>query len=239
MQANFKEKLEEVLSKEKIDAYRNRRNDSSDEEIYAHFLWNIQLGEALYPSIQALEVALRNRISQSIAKKFNGEFYKMAHKFLYESELPELEKVEAGLKQQGKSPTNGLIIENLRFGFWTSLFDIRYEHRQILWPVLLKSTIPYASKYLRTRKEMSKRLNTIRRLRNRVFHHGSIWHWKDLSDQHKLILETLKWLSPELHDLIIQVDRFQEVFENGYIARMDSLEQVDKNNLTDAGRHRY
>ncbi len=230
MQEEFKKNLEKVLSEEKMNAYRSRRNNSSsDDEVYAHFLWNIQLGEALYPSLQALEVALRNQLCQGINSKFGGVFHEVAYIFLDQKESKKLEAAKRELEKQRKTITQGLIIETLNFGFWTALFDRRYEHRQVLWPSLIKTVIPYASKYLRTRQEMSQRLNKIRRLRNRVFHHGSIWHWRDLENQHKLILEILKWLSPELQTLIVKTDRFQDVYNNGYATCLKNIEDLNNN----------
>jgi len=225
MQEEFKKNLEKVLSEEKMNAYRSRRNNSSDEEVYAHFLWNIQLGEALYPSLQALEIALRNRLCNAITDHYEGEFHEVAHIFLDRKELDKLQKAEEECERQEQTVTQGLIIETLNFGFWTSLFDVRYN---LLWHKLIKSVIPYADKYSRTRAEMSKRLNKIRRLRNRIFHHGSIWHWGDLVEQHALILKTLKWLSPELESMITQIDRFSEVYNNGYEAHITQKEEEEE-----------
>jgi len=45
-------------------------------------------------------------------------------------------------------------------------------------------------------------------LRNRVFHHERIIHWNDLDEQHREILELIAWMSPELHDLALALDRF-------------------------------
>ena len=100
MQEEFKEKLEKVLSSEKIEAYRNRLHDSSDEEIYAHFLWNIQLGEALYPSLQTLEIALRNILCNAISDKFDGNFHEIAYTFLDKKELAKLQEAEEKLERR-------------------------------------------------------------------------------------------------------------------------------------------
>jgi hypothetical protein len=37
-------------------------------------------------------------------------------------------------------------------------------------------------------------LNRIRFLRNRIFHHEPIWHWKDLGQQHKKIPQLLEYV---------------------------------------------
>ncbi len=229
MQKKLKEKLEKVLSEEKMNAYHNRKGGSTDKEIYAHYLWNIQLSEALYPLLQTIEVALRNNICNSIFKKYNLHLCDFSNDYLLASEKYKIDNIKNYIiKEKGKY-TQGQIIESLNFGFWTALFDRRYEHSHILWPHLLKGTFPAALHYLRNRKEISKRLNKIRRLRNRIFHHGSIWHWRDLEDQHKLMIEILKWLSPGLQTLIVKTDRFQDVYNNGYATCLKNIEDLNNN----------
>jgi len=39
-------------------------------------------------------------------------------------------------------------------------------------------------------------LEHVRALRNRVFHHERIVHWKDLDAQHDLILQIIGWINP-------------------------------------------
>lgn len=231
MQSDLYKNLEEALSEEKLNAYRERKAGCTDREIFAHFLWNVQLSESLYPGLQALEVALRNRLCQAVEDKFGGEFHLVAHKFLAEREMESFNKAEEELQKLNKTITKGLIIEELKFGFWTSLFDRRYEHNSVLWPSLLKETLPRAPKYFRTRQELSKRLNKIRQLRNKIFHHCSIWHWQDLSAQHCMLFETIGWLSPEIKDMISSIDRFPEVYKNGYLNCLNYMQKLEEKHL--------
>ncbi len=228
MQSDIYENLEEALSEEKLNAYRDRKTGCSEREIFAHLLWNIQLSESLYPGLQALEVALRNRLCQAVEIKFGGEFHLVAHKFLAEREMESLNMAEDELQKLNKAVTKGLIIEELKFGFWTSLFDKRYEHNSVLWPSLLKETLPRAPKYSRTRQELSRRLNKIRQLRNKIFHHCSIWHWKDLPEQHFMLFETIGWLSPEIKEMIISIDRFPDIYKNGYFICLDYMQKLEE-----------
>ena len=110
------------------------------------------------------------------------------------------------LKYQNKKPSTGDIIAELNFGFWTSLFDVRYE--RIFWQKLIKDMFPSMPRRLRTRHTASARLNRIRKLRNRVFHYEPIWHWADLQEQYREILETTHWISPETATLVHSKSRF-------------------------------
>ena len=61
--------------------------------------------------------------------------------------------------------------------------------------------------------DISPRIQKIRKLRNRVFHYEPIWHWKDLSEQHDLLVEVIKWMSLDVRVLLDDLDRFHEVFK--------------------------
>jgi hypothetical protein len=70
-------------------------------------------------------------------------------------------------------------------------------------------------RHIRIRKNLSKRLNRVRTLRNRIFHHEPIWHWRDLHNQHADILETITWVNPAMTVFAEQFDRFDEIYKNG------------------------
>jgi len=68
---------------------------------------------------------------------------------------------------------------------------------------------------LRKRKTLSKRFNRIRHLRNRVFHHESVWYWQDLVQHHQDIIEAINWIEPALQDLVMTVDHFPATYQQG------------------------
>lgn len=111
----------------------------------------------------------------------------------------------------------GRLVAELSFGFWTTLFDVRYEQGRILWPRLFSARLLDASspRSMRSRKALSPLLNRIRHLRNRVFHHEPIWHWNDLPQQHQLALQMIGWFSPALRATIEPNDRFVSVHAAG------------------------
>jgi hypothetical protein len=97
--------------------------------------------------------------------------------------------------------------------FRRACFDVRYE--KTFWPWLLKPVVPNMPRHIRIRKNLSKRLNRVRTLRNRIFHHEPIWHWRDLQNQHKDTLEAIMWLNPAMSAFVGQFDRFEEIYKNG------------------------
>lgn len=214
MQADFSGKLKQALSSERLAAYQQRIGQDGNLNLFSHYAWNMALSESLYPSLQMLEVALRNSLHHTASTTFGREDWFESPQILHMKDQPLLSKAKQTLQQQNKPPTPGRIIAELNFGFWTSLLDSRYE--QVLWPKLIKTCFPHMPNTLRTRKTLSKRFNRIRHLRNRVFHHEPIWHWHDLAQQHREVVEAITWIEPALGDLLSTVDRFSAVYRQGH-----------------------
>jgi hypothetical protein len=138
---------------------------------------------------------------------------------------------KARLRDAGKPLEPGRLVAELTFGFWTTLFDVRYENTRILWPRLFGQKIfADAPKRFRNRKALSPLLNRVRHLRNRAFHHEPIWHWRDLREQHAIALDLIGWMSPPLRETVGALDRFDSV----YAAGLGPFRELV---LTAAGRH--
>jgi len=204
-------KLERILSPARLSGYKTNYALQLNKEPIILYRWNIILSELLYPLLNVIEVALRNAIHTAIASHFNNENWLLDNWFLAEEEGREIQKQARYLQYRNQLDVGHLIAE-LNFGFWTGLLDRRYEHKQLLWPTLLRATFPY----LENRKIhlIRKSFNKIRRLRNRVSHYEPIWHWQDLPQQHDQIIEVIRWIEPELIKLL-EVGRFLEVYRLG------------------------
>jgi hypothetical protein len=113
------------------------------------------------------------------------------------------------------SITSGRVVAELHFGFWTSLFEDHYERKTSFLPRGIKKVFPELPKSQHNRKKIKSRLEGIRILRNRVFHHERIIHWTDLENQHGRIIETIGWISPELEEMSLKLDRFMETHKAG------------------------
>ena len=222
MQGDFKTQLRKAISHERLEAYRLRGTDGTDLNLLAHYAWNISLCESLYPALQGLEVVLRNSIHDAATENYGSEKWyddpRVVHN-LREQEA--IKSAKEALLREHKLAEAGRIIAELRFGFWTSLFDVRYE--QVLWPRLLKAAFPGLPRRIRTRKELSRRLNRIRNLRNRVFHHEPIWYWSDLPQQHNELIETIGWVNPAMQQMIKIMDRFNAVYQQNIRPYQEAL----------------
>jgi len=220
MQADFATKLKQALSTERLAAYQQRLEQDGNRNLFSHYAWNMALSESLYPVLQALEVTLRNSIHSAAHQHFGrDDWYNNHHIIRHPNDIGALNKAKGMLNRQRKALDPGRIVAELNFGFWTSMLDKRYE--QVLWPQLIKAAFPCMPRKIRTRKVLSQRFHKIRQLRNRIFHHEPIWYWQDLPQQHEQILEAISWIEPAVKDLVMTVDRFPPIYQNG-------LQEIDQ-----------
>jgi len=231
LQAPYLDSMWRALSRERLGSYRFRGDD--DVGVVSTYLWNMALSEALYPALHGLEVALRNSLFDAAQQRFAGASHLHVPcwldadpPILAPEERSRVEAAKSALRSRGKPLDAPHLIAELTFGFWTALLDVRYEHRQVLWPHLLPAVFPAVPPQMRKRKTISSRLNRVRLLRNRAFHHEPIWHWRDLEEQHAAAREVLEWISPALAATLAPNDRFPRVLASGRHAFRDDVERV-------------
>ena len=217
---DFVARLTRAVSVERLDAYRQDGVDAATA--WGRYLWNLALCEALYPSLHLIEIALRNALHHTLHEHTDqAAWYDSPRLILGPKEITSLTAAREELRRAEKAETPGGMVAELSFGFWTGLFEVRYEHPRhglsLLWPRLLRRVLPRLPKRIdghhgNQRHAVYSRLTHIRKLRNRVFHHERILHWTDLEQQHTAMLETLAWISPELQSLAPIADRFPHVY---------------------------
>lgn len=224
MVAGHLENLEAVLSKPRLDAYVNPGGTDFDKIV--NYFWNIDLAEALVPSLHAIEVALRNAIHTYMTQATGESLWFFQKRLLRPDQLQDF--LAAYDKVHKKpDPVDGLIVSQCMFGFWSALLGRGYD--ELIWkpngyralyavfPGAVKAN-PKGKNY--SREDIAERMFMINQLRNRVFHYERIYEWTyrkgDATNQvvrtaqqdHHDIHEALKWLSPMLHEMIHAVDNF-------------------------------
>lgn len=182
------------------------------------------LCESLYPALNGLEIALRNAVYNAGAQIFSGistrdvPCWLGANPSLFDADHEQsVIAAKLRLRDRGRALDPGRSVAELTFGFWTSLFVVRYERNKVFWPHLFGAQLLDSSspRSIRSRKHLSPLLNRMRYLRNRVFHHEAIWHWGDLVQQHSAAVDLIGWFSPALRATIEPGDRFQMVHTAG------------------------
>ena len=192
MSTTFWESLLKGFSEERLIPYRQSAENNPIVPL-ARYLWNMALGESLYPGLQTLEITLRNSLHQAVMADRGTENW--FEKVLDTQDKPALEEIKNRINNHGIPLTAGQIIANSDFGFWIRLINSRYEN--ILWPALLRDVFPSMPNRIRTRRTVSKRMNRIRAVRNRVFHYEPIWNRTNLGQMHDEMLETIGWINPK------------------------------------------
>jgi hypothetical protein len=187
--------------------------ESADPKItLARYMLNMALCESMYPALQSCEIALRNAIHRHLTQLMGREAWYDAPAFALTGwAQDEVQKVKSKIEKLRKPITAGRVVSELQFGFWTSLFEAHYEQHTQFLPKGIKAVFPHLPKSLHKRKDRKSDLEQIRGLRNRVFHHERVVHWRDLDAQHQLILNVIGWISPELQQVTASMARFQSV----------------------------
>lgn len=200
--------LETYFSVDRLNRYFSHHIDNEAKAIYLYEA-NIAVSEALYTSLSILEVALRNKINVELSRKYQrqdwyAEWYQHPElRFAW----PEVDKAIRHLHEESKPVLPDKVIAGLMFGFWTSLFNDRYERE--LW-ANLRFIFPHMPKALRQRRNISRPLNDIRRyLRNRIYHNEPIiFNIAALNNHYQNILCILDWMGADLLAYTTAKDRF-------------------------------
>jgi hypothetical protein len=205
--------IEKVISSERLQPYLRHHNNNFEKAI-EHYKANIEISEAFYPLISILEVGLRNNIDYQLRRRFkNRNWFDDSNfiKIVSSYQIDSISEARKNILREKKSITPGKIVAELSFGFWTSLFDTRFE--MTLWKYL-RLAFSNCPKPIRKRKTMSSKFNGIRKLRNRIFHHEPIsWNTKVLNNYRKEMIEGIDWLDKELVEWcndLIYIDKIIE-----------------------------
>lgn len=193
-----------------------------DAEVLARYVWNICLCEALYPSLQNLEIALRNSIHSVAESTFANPNWLQDFSIVIGSKQQQAVSSAISELQQAHKPIEpGRIVAATTFGLWTGFLEARYD--RVLWRTMLRPVFPHAPARMRSRHTLYTHLSDIRRLRNRVFHHEPVWSRPNLSVEHADIINTIGWINPTFKTITQSIDRFPAVNTPAYFAHIKSL----------------
>ena len=205
--------IERIISIERLEPYLKHHSDNFDKAV-AHYKANIEISESFYPLLSILEIGLRNNIDFQLKRRFNDdvwyenpEFIKIVSRF----QIDRISEARKNILNEKKTISTGRVISELSFGFWTSLLDSKFE--KTLWKNL-RFTFPNCPKNIRKRKTMSSKLNGVRKLRNRIFHHESVtWSLPALTNYKNEIIEGIDWLDKDLLNWCQDIFKFDETIQ--------------------------
>lgn len=215
MVEQFVAALERPISRARLESYRS--GDGGDFAMLVNYFYNIELSEAIYPSLHIFEISLRNSIDHALAQHFETHYWFDIPGLLLRWQQEEISRSRTSLSNSGKTHDPGRIIAELKLGFWHSLFNAPFE-RQLWRPkksAMIGSVFPQIPRRNRNRRIVYDRIDRIRKLRNRVMHFEPIWNRSQIAMDHALILESIQWISTEMSETLALSDRFDDFLTHG------------------------
>ena len=187
--------LEITLSSQRLGRYlAEARGDK--RRIMRLYVWNARLCEAFYLPCQLVEVAVRNRLHDTLTRRFSVVWYSDA---AFVSPLPDRFKNEITnavrdcTREHGKAMTTNHIVCSMSLGFWCHLLTSNFDH--ILWKNGMGQAFPHIARGV-ARQHIYDRLDQLRKWRNRIAHHGVIFDKKPMREVQNIKF-IIDWVCPE------------------------------------------
>lgn len=188
----------------------------------------------LFGLLHGLEIAVRNSIHHVLSADIGRQdWYRDGHPLPFPAVNalsftgPMNSMIADARSNAGAGAPVGKVIAELTFGFWPNMITSRFED---LWRASLYKAFPSAHV---PRKPIHWRLETIRRLRNRIAHHEAILTSRNevytgFIDQPTMtlpaILECVTWVSPPTAEWLRTTTRYiqaiallKEVADSGVV----------------------
>lgn len=213
------EKYKADISIERLKSFIWNETDDY-EDLLKRYKLNIKISQALYPELSILEVSLRNSIDNML-KTFISETWLeneiQQQNLLYDFEHECLIKAYNDIKKnyQQEFITRGKIIANLNFGFWTSICSKKYNSKIWTKKGYFKNVfVNYPKEKQQQIHDISKKLYSIRMLRNRIFHYEPILRKQNnLLLKYNEILEILSYLPNNFPNLLKDTSNFLSIYD--------------------------
>ncbi|MFZ6992714.1 hypothetical protein ACO0E1_12545 [Curtobacterium sp. RRHDQ66] len=161
--------------------------------------WNLRAAASVLVLTGLVEVVTRNAIDRELSawasrRGRSRDWFDLVA--LDRQGTADLDKARSRATRNGRrAEVHGRVIAELTFGFWRYLVESRYH--TALWVPGLHRAFPHGPRDLRVRRaEVARRLQQLHFVRNRAAHHEPI-HARNLSRDHELAIELLRWVSPE------------------------------------------
>ena len=211
----------ENISIDRLSSYKYSDSDSTDL-ILSRYIFNIQISESFYPVIAALEISLRNRLYNAVAK-LKGDNWLLdeinSKSILSENEHNILLEACRKLQNQKHKLSTGSLIAELTFGFWVNLCKKSYKNS--LWDKqgFFDSVFPDFDNYFVSptwdkTKVIFPVLKEVLRLRNRIFHHEIIINNKNgIENCYEQAKKVLYSLSKDYAEMFENTFRFEDIIK--------------------------
>lgn len=241
--------LEKAISTSRLSTYKNHSPSNNQDKLIQNYVFNAKISENFYFLLQNLEVTLRNAIYDSYCNAgFSRDFFYIREQNTtrpYNREYHSyacwkmIGTVKYHLVRDGSVVTDGKVISELNFGFWTTLLEENH-YKTLIWRRVFKQVFPHYPHGRSTDDDVdrvSQKVNSIRQLRNRIFHYEPIFNRPYLKQDRDDILEIIGWISPEMKKLSQIYDEFDFlIHEKKRIAKLLVEMKGRSNRLSKKGK---
>jgi hypothetical protein len=171
------------------------------------YAWNLEASAAMWGGFAVLEVCLRNAIHTQLSSVADGDMWWHAPALIlfHDQRQQVTDAIARATFEHGPGMTAGHVVAQLTFGFWVSLLTNRYHSR--LWVPTVSAAFPY---WVLRRGDLHFRLETLRKVRNRLAHHEKMFN-RDLLRDHQDILDILAAIEPAVSDWVAQDSRLPAI----------------------------
>lgn len=194
--------LERTISRDRLAKYLAATAQDLDAAL-ALYERNTRLSEAMYSPLQALEICLRNSVSCEMGRVYGVDWLTNGAAPFAPNAVQSIDEAKAAF---GATFSNGDLVAELKFSFWVGLTGPGYD--ATLWRKAIHSA--FRAKGGKKRSDVNRRLNALRRFRNRVAHHEPV---SANADQfHNECLEAIGWMCADTCSWAAHNTRFPAVF---------------------------
>ena len=200
------DELKRLMSPERLGSYEQEMG--SPAGAVALYEWNLAMSAALFESLGAVEVILRNAFHRELALRNSqrggtGPWYRGT--WIDTKGRRDVATARDRATGWGRQPElEGKVIAELSFGFWRYLVAKRYQ--TTAWPALQKAFPMHPAGSATPRVEIEDRMQRIHVLRNRIAHHEPIFR-RNVAHDYVDMLTLVGWISNEASGWVEDLSR--------------------------------
>jgi hypothetical protein len=165
----------------------------------ALYEWNMAVSSALFETLGAFEVVLRNAMHERLSVYYSRRYHNSGSWYsLAPLDADGRAAVDIAIDRatdKGMQPElPGKVVAELSFGFWRYLLSKKY--RNTIWPAVKSAFPSHPDGQHLTQAAVREPVVQLYFLRNRIAHHEPIFR-RDLAVDRSRIIETLSWICPD------------------------------------------
>lgn len=201
--------LARLLSPERLGSYEAVMG--TPEGAVLLYEWNLAVSAALFETLGAVEVIVRNAFHRELAARHaarggRGRWYEA--RWLDPKGRQDVDKARERATRGNRPELAGKVIAELSFGFWRYLATRRYQ--TTAWPALRQAFPRHPGASGGFRGDVDDRMQRIHTLRNRIAHHEPVFR-RNLEHDHRDMLTIVGWISTDAQTWVASLSRFDEV----------------------------